>query len=149
MLSRGLLCAVLLALAGSVTAQLDTIVDVVVGSSNHTTLRDLVTRAELIDTLKGAGKFTLFAPTNDAFCALGTTSTLVLKIAANPLLQDVMTQLPSLCRKCRRNVHFAATCVFVLTDHPARFAGLEVPRSRWPNQRLWSPRHPNPSCHSK
>ena len=96
MLSRGLLCAVLLALAGSVTAQLDTIVDVVVGSSSHTTLAALVTRAGLIDTLKGAGKFTLFAPTNDAFGALGTTSTLVLKITANPisdlwkpLLQDV------------------------------------------------------------
>jgi len=95
MLSRGLLCAVLLALAGSVTAQPDTIVDVVVGSSSHTTLAALVTRAGLSDTLKGAGKFTLFAPTNDAFGALGT-STLVSKITADPisdlwkpLLQDV------------------------------------------------------------
>jgi uncharacterized surface protein with fasciclin (FAS1) repeats len=96
MLSRGLLCAVLLALAGSVTAEADTIVDVVVSSSSHTTLAALVTRAGLIDTLKGAGKFTLFAPTDDAFGALGTTSTLVLKITADPisdlwkpLLQDV------------------------------------------------------------
>ena len=96
MLSRGLLCAVLLALAGSVTAQLDTIVDVVVGSSNHTTLATLVTRAGLIDTLKGAGKFTLFAPTDTAIGALDTTSTLFLKLGADPisdlwkpLLQDV------------------------------------------------------------
>jgi uncharacterized surface protein with fasciclin (FAS1) repeats len=96
MLSRGLLSTVLLALTGSATAQPATIVDVVVNSSDHTTLEALVTRADLVETLKGAGNFTLFAPTNDAFTALGNTSTLGKKLTADPLddlwkplLQDV------------------------------------------------------------
>ena len=72
-----------------------TIVNVVVDSAAHTTLKALVTRAGLVEALQGAGKFTLFAPTNDAFASLGD-STLVKKITADPisdnfkpLLQDV------------------------------------------------------------
>ena len=87
MFSRGLLCVVLLALAGSAKAQAATIVDIVVGSADHTTLEALVTRAGLVDTLKGAGKFTLFAPTDAAFTALGS-STLVSKLTADPVLAN-------------------------------------------------------------
>jgi uncharacterized surface protein with fasciclin (FAS1) repeats len=72
-----------------------TIVNVVVDSAAHTTLKALVTRAGLVEALQGAGKFTLFAPTNNAFASLGD-STLVKKITADPisdnfkpLLQDV------------------------------------------------------------
>lgn len=88
--------AVLLAFVATSQAQSATIVDIVVGSTDHTTLGALVTRAGLVDTLKGAGKFTLFAPTNAAFTALGS-STLVSKLTADPvldnwkpLLQDVL-----------------------------------------------------------
>ena len=46
------------------------IVDVAIGSPDHTTLVAAVTAAGLVETLKGAGPFTVFAPTNAAFSAL-------------------------------------------------------------------------------
>jgi uncharacterized surface protein with fasciclin (FAS1) repeats len=46
------------------------IVDVAMGSADHTTLVAAVKAAELVETLKGAGPFTVFAPTNAAFNAL-------------------------------------------------------------------------------
>lgn len=55
------------------------IVDNAVNASNVTTLVAAVKAAGLVDTLKGAGPFTVFAPNNDAFAALptGTVETLV------------------------------------------------------------------------
>ncbi|CAN4277750.1 fasciclin domain-containing protein [Pseudoxanthomonas sp. LjRoot125] len=55
------------------------IVDTAVGSPDHTTLVSAVQAAGLADTLKGAGPFTVFAPTNAAFSALpaGTVDTLL------------------------------------------------------------------------
>lgn len=46
------------------------IVDVAIGSPDHTTLVAAVTAAGLVETLKGTGPFTVFAPTNAAFSAL-------------------------------------------------------------------------------
>jgi uncharacterized surface protein with fasciclin (FAS1) repeats len=46
------------------------IVDVAVGSKDHTTLAAAVTAAGLVETLKGKGPFTVFAPTNAAFAKL-------------------------------------------------------------------------------
>jgi uncharacterized surface protein with fasciclin (FAS1) repeats len=46
------------------------VVDVAIGSPDHTTLVAAVTAAGLVETLKGAGPFTVFAPTNTAFEAL-------------------------------------------------------------------------------
>ena len=46
-----------------------TIVDVAVGAGSFTTLVAAVTEAGLVDTLSGAGPFTVFAPTDDAFAA--------------------------------------------------------------------------------
>lgn len=46
------------------------IVDVAMGSADHTTLVAAVKAAGLVETLKGAGPFTVFAPTNAAFNAL-------------------------------------------------------------------------------
>lgn len=46
------------------------IVDNAVNSKDHTTLVAAVKAAGLVDTLKGAGPFTVFAPTNAAFDAL-------------------------------------------------------------------------------
>jgi uncharacterized surface protein with fasciclin (FAS1) repeats len=43
------------------------IVDNAVNSKDHTTLVTAVKAAGLVDTLKGAGPFTVFAPTNAAF----------------------------------------------------------------------------------
>ncbi|MFT4955300.1 MAG: putative surface protein with fasciclin (FAS1) repeats [Brevundimonas sp.] len=56
-----------------------TIVDVAVGSPDHTTLVTAVQAAGLAETLSGEGPFTVFAPTNDAFAKLpaGTVETLV------------------------------------------------------------------------
>jgi uncharacterized surface protein with fasciclin (FAS1) repeats len=46
------------------------VVDVAIGSADHTTLVAAVKAAGLVETLKGAGPFTIFAPTNAAFNAL-------------------------------------------------------------------------------
>jgi uncharacterized surface protein with fasciclin (FAS1) repeats len=46
------------------------VVDVAIGSPDHTTLVAAVQAAGLVETLKGAGPFTVFAPTNAAFNAL-------------------------------------------------------------------------------
>jgi uncharacterized surface protein with fasciclin (FAS1) repeats len=43
------------------------IVDNASGSADHTTLVAAVTAAGLVETLKGPGPFTVFAPTNEAF----------------------------------------------------------------------------------
>ncbi len=43
------------------------VVDVAAGSKDHTTLVAAVKAAKLVETLKGSGPFTIFAPTNAAF----------------------------------------------------------------------------------
>ncbi len=48
----------------------NTIVDVAAGNPNFSILVEAVTKAELVDALRSAGPFTVFAPTNDAFKAL-------------------------------------------------------------------------------
>ena len=56
------------------------IVDNAVNSKDHTTLVAAVKAAGLVDTLKGKGPFTVFAPTNAAFekLPMGTVDTLVM-----------------------------------------------------------------------
>ncbi|MFZ0736423.1 MAG: fasciclin domain-containing protein [Candidatus Acidiferrales bacterium] len=55
------------------------IIDNAVNSADHTTLVAAVKAAGLVDTLKGPGPFTVFAPTNEAFAKLpaGTVETLL------------------------------------------------------------------------
>ena len=55
------------------------IVDNAAGSADHTTLVAAVKAASLVETLKSAGPFTVFAPTNAAFNALpaGTVDNLL------------------------------------------------------------------------
>jgi uncharacterized surface protein with fasciclin (FAS1) repeats len=57
----------------------NTVVDIAVGSSDHTTLVTAVTTAGLAETLSGTGPFTVFAPNNAAFAALpaGTVENLL------------------------------------------------------------------------
>lgn len=59
----------------------NTVVDVAASDDQFTTLVDLVTTAGLAETLRGAGPFTVFAPSNDAFAKLpaGTLDTLKLE----------------------------------------------------------------------
>jgi uncharacterized surface protein with fasciclin (FAS1) repeats len=68
------------------------IIDNAVHSKDHTTLVAAVKAAGLVDTLKGPGPFTVFAPTNAAFSALpaGTVDTL-LKPENKGMLTTVLT----------------------------------------------------------
>lgn len=77
--------------AATPTGQKD-VVDTAIGSPDHTTLVSAVQAAGLVDTLKGAGPFTVFAPTNAAFDALpaGTVDTL-LKPESKSDLTSVLT----------------------------------------------------------
>lgn len=71
--------ALLMILFVNTTLAQKTVVDIVVGSDDHTTLEAAVIAAELADDLQGEGPFTLFAPTDAAFEALpeGTVSSLL------------------------------------------------------------------------
>jgi uncharacterized surface protein with fasciclin (FAS1) repeats len=75
------LFASLLLLVSSITAfsQAKDVVDIAIGSKDHTTLVTAVKAADLLTTLKGAGPFTVFAPTNEAFNKLpeGTVANLL------------------------------------------------------------------------
>lgn len=55
------------------------VVDIAINSKDHTTLVAAVKAAGLVETLKGDGPFTIFAPTNAAFADLpaGTVETLL------------------------------------------------------------------------
>ena len=68
------------------------IIDNAVNSKDHTTLVAAVKAAGLVETLKGPGPFTVFAPTNAAFAALpaGTVDGL-LKPESKPALTKVLT----------------------------------------------------------
>jgi uncharacterized surface protein with fasciclin (FAS1) repeats len=69
-----------------------TIVDIAVGSNDHTTLVAAVTAAGLVETLQSKGPFTVFAPVNAAFAKLpeGTVATL-LKPENKATLTKVLT----------------------------------------------------------
>jgi transforming growth factor-beta-induced protein len=69
-------------------AQMD-IIDTAVADGRFTTLAIALTEAGLIETLKGEGPFTVFAPTDDAFAKLpaGTLESLLADI---PALTDIL-----------------------------------------------------------
>jgi uncharacterized surface protein with fasciclin (FAS1) repeats len=66
------------------------IIDTAVKAGSFTTLAAALKAANLIDTLKGAGPFTVFAPTDDAFAKLpaGTVDSLLNDI---PKLTKILT----------------------------------------------------------
>jgi uncharacterized surface protein with fasciclin (FAS1) repeats len=68
------------------------IIDNAVHSKDHTTLVEAVKAAGLVETLKGKGPFTVFAPTNQAFAKLpnGTVDAL-LKPESKAALTSVLT----------------------------------------------------------
>lgn len=66
------------------------IVDNAANAKNVTTVVDLVKKANLVDTLKGSGPFTVFGPNNDAFNAV--PKNILDKVAGNnDLLTTVLT----------------------------------------------------------
>lgn len=81
------LCSVNLAMAQS-----GDVVDIAIGSADHSTLVAAVKAADLVGTLKGAGPFTVFAPTNAAFAKLpaGTVEGL-LKPESKATLAKILT----------------------------------------------------------
>ena len=88
------LVIIALAFVGSTVAfcQSKDVVDIAIGSKDHTTLVAAVKAADLVGTLKGKGPFTVFAPTNAAFDKLpaGTVATL-LKPESKAQLAKILT----------------------------------------------------------
>ena len=66
------------------------IIDTAVAAGNFKTLAAAVTAAGLVDTLKGTGPFTVFAPTDEAFAKLpaGTVDALLKDV---PKLKAILT----------------------------------------------------------
>ena len=65
---KNLLLATFVTVASTITVNAQkTLVDVAVGSKDHTTLVAAVKAADLVATLQSAGPFTVFAPVNAAF----------------------------------------------------------------------------------
>ncbi len=64
------LIASVLAMGMAFSAQAKDIVETAVGAGNFKTLATALTAAGLIDTLKGNGPFTVFAPTDAAFAKI-------------------------------------------------------------------------------
>jgi uncharacterized surface protein with fasciclin (FAS1) repeats len=75
-----------------VAGQSKDIVDTAVAAGSFETLAKALTAAGLVDTLKGAGPFTVFAPTDEAFAKLpaGTVESL-LKPENKAKLQRILT----------------------------------------------------------
>ena len=78
--------------AAAAPAATKDIVDTAIADGRFKTLAAALTAAGLVDTLKGAGPFTVFAPTDDAFAKLpaGTIDTL-LKPENKQKLTDILT----------------------------------------------------------
>jgi len=69
-------------------SEMKDIVDTAIGAGSFTTLVAAVTAAGLVETLRGAGPFTVFAPTDEAFAKLpaGTVASLLLPESKEKLI---------------------------------------------------------------
>lgn len=91
-IKTAIISAMVLALGtGSSLAMNKDIVDTAAGNADFETLVAAVQAAGLVDTLKGEGPFTVFAPTDDAFAALGSTVDELLKPENKDKLTAVLT----------------------------------------------------------
>lgn len=98
------------------------IVENAVNSKDHTTLVAAVKAAGLVDTLSGAGPFTVFAPTNAAFAKLppGTVESLV-KPENKAKLTKILT-----CHVVSANAMSGAIAKMIKDDkgtHPVKTVG--------------------------
>ena len=77
---RALFASLAVSAAFATIAPAKNVVEIAVGSPDHTTLVAAVKAAGLAETLSGPGPFTIFAPTNAAFAKLpaGTVESLLL-----------------------------------------------------------------------
>jgi uncharacterized surface protein with fasciclin (FAS1) repeats len=86
---------IVLALAATILAgygKKSDIVDTAVGAGSFKTLVSAVKAADLVETLKGEGPFTVFAPTDEAFAKLPTgTLQDLLKPENKSKLQSILT----------------------------------------------------------
>ncbi len=73
------------------TIETTTVVDVIVGSENHTLLEAAVIAAGLVETLSSEGPFTVFAPTDAAFALLPEGALATLLADPSGLLTTVLT----------------------------------------------------------
>lgn len=89
-LSTGMALAANPMVGGAEMLETRNIVENAVNSADHTTLVAAVQAAGLVETLSGAGPFTVFAPTNEAFAKLpaGTVESLIL-----PENKDTLTKI--------------------------------------------------------
>ncbi|MEX0973715.1 MAG: fasciclin domain-containing protein [Solirubrobacterales bacterium] len=76
---------------GAATPPRENAVQVAQGNTNLSTLVEALTVAELAKTLEGPGPYTVFAPTNAAFEALGGTLNTLLKPANQDELAEILT----------------------------------------------------------
>lgn len=67
---KKILIASIVAFGMTVSAQAKDIVDTAVAAGSFKTLAAAITAAGLVDTLKGKGPFTVFAPTDEAFAKI-------------------------------------------------------------------------------
>jgi len=78
-------------MATKAKAKTNTIVDVAQGAPGFKVLVDAIKAADLVKTLQGAGPFTVFAPTDDAFNKLPKeTMAALLKPAGKSKLQAIL-----------------------------------------------------------
>ena len=78
--------------SASAFSQSKDVVDIAIGSKDHTTLVAAVKAADLVTTLKSKGPFTVFAPTNAAFDKLPAgTVTNLLKPESKAQLAKILT----------------------------------------------------------
>jgi uncharacterized surface protein with fasciclin (FAS1) repeats len=70
LLMKKILIAAVLTLGAAFSVQAKDIVDTAVAAGNFKTLATALTAAGLVDTLKGKGPFTVFAPTDAAFAKI-------------------------------------------------------------------------------
>jgi uncharacterized surface protein with fasciclin (FAS1) repeats len=91
-LKTAIVSASLLAMSAGTALSMDKdIVDTAAGNADFETLVAAVQAAGLVETLKGEGPFTVFAPTDDAFAALGSTVDDLLKPENKDKLVKVLT----------------------------------------------------------
>ena len=107
---------------GAAMFETKNIVENAVNSADHTTLVAAVQAAGLAETLSGAGPFTVFAPTNDAFAKLpaGTVETLL-----KPENKETLTKILT-CHVVGKDVMAAALQGMIADDkgtHPVPTLG--------------------------
>ena len=70
----------------------DTVAQAVATATNLSTLSRAITDAQLAEVLDGSGSYTLFAPNDDAFAALGENGQRLLEVEQRPLLVGLLRE---------------------------------------------------------